>query len=90
VTLALWVDEDPDSAGAAIMGHLSGRDESTLPDLALVQPNKDVTLVGLAAAADVVLVERPIEVSDRPELLRRARRVLTPADVAGWATELDA
>ena len=88
VTLALWVDGGADSAGAAIMGHLSGRDESTLPDLALVQPSKDVTLVGLAAAADVVLVERPVDVTERPEQLRRARRVLTPGDVAGWAAEL--
>ena len=90
VTLALWVDGDADAAGAAIMGHLSGRDESTLPDLALVEPSKDVTLIGLAASADVVLVERPLDVTERPELLRRAMRVLTPGDVAGWADELQA
>jgi glycosyltransferase involved in cell wall biosynthesis len=88
VTLALWVDGDPDTVGAAIMGHLAGRDESTLPDLALVQPSKDVTLIGLASTADAVLVGRPMEVTERPDLLRRALRVLTPGDVAGWAAEL--
>jgi hypothetical protein len=70
------------------MGHLSGRDESTLPDLALVQPSKDVTLIGLAASADAVLVEAPVEVTERPALLRRALRVLAPRDVAGWAADL--
>jgi hypothetical protein len=88
VTLALWVDGDPDAAGAAIMGHLGGRDESSLPDLALVQPSADVTLTGLAASADAVLVEHAVEVTENPSLLRRAVCVLTPGDVAGWADKL--
>jgi hypothetical protein len=88
VTLALWVDGDADSAGAAIMGRLAGRDEATLPDLALVQPSANVTLPGLAASADAVVVERPMDVTERPAILRRALRVLTPADVPGWAAGL--
>jgi hypothetical protein len=81
VTLALYVDGDADAIGARIMARLAGRDEAALPDLALVVPSS-VALVALAASADAVLTDGSTDPSSRPELLRRARRIVRPADLA--------
>jgi hypothetical protein len=75
VTLALYVDGDADAIGAHIMGRLAGRDESTLPDLALVVPSS-TTLGELGASADAILTDGPLDPAERPELLRRARRIV--------------
>ena len=80
ITLALYVDGDADAIGGRIMAHLGGRDESALPDLALVVPSS-VSLTALAASADAVLSATP-DPASRPELLRRARRVVDPSAVA--------
>ena len=79
VTLALYVDGDADAVGAAIMGRLGGRDQSALPDLALVMPG-ETSLAALAAGADAVLTDGPADPAARPELLRRARRIVAAAD----------
>jgi hypothetical protein len=81
VTLALYVEGDADAIGGRIMAHLAGRDESTLPDLALVVPSS-VTLAALAASADAVLTDGPTDPAARPELLRRARRIVAAGDRA--------
>ena len=75
VTLALYVDGDADAIGGRIMARLAGRDEVGLPDLALVVPG-DVTLTALAASADAVLTDGPADPASRPELLRRARKIV--------------
>ena len=79
VTLALYVECDADATGERIMAHLAGRDESQLPDLALIVPS-NVSLISLAASADAVLVDAPTDPSERPELLRRARQVVAAVD----------
>jgi hypothetical protein len=61
------------------MGRLAGRDESKLPDLALVVPSS-VSLIALAASADAVLTDGSTDPASRPELLRRARRIVAAAD----------
>jgi len=81
VTLALYVDGDADAIGARIMGRLAGRDESQLPDLALVVPSS-VSLIALAASADAVLTDGSTDPASRPQLLRRARRIVPAADTA--------
>ena len=75
ITLALYVDGDADAIGGRIMARLAGRDEAALPDLALVVPSS-APLVALAASADAVLIDPGAE---RPELVRRARRVVPAA-----------
>ncbi len=79
MTLALYVDGDADAIGGRIMARLAGRDESALPDLALVVPSS-VSLIALAASADAVLADGPADPASRPELLRRARRIVPAAD----------
>jgi glycosyltransferase involved in cell wall biosynthesis len=81
VTLALYVDGDADAIGARIMSRLAGRDESTLPDLALVVPSS-TPLTELGASADAVVTDGPIDPAARPELLRRARRIVRAGDQA--------
>ena len=84
VTLALYAQGDTDAVGAAVMAHLDGRDEATLPDLALVVPST-VTLAALAASADAVVVDGSPDATARPELLRRARRIVTSGDPTALA-----
>jgi hypothetical protein len=81
VTLALYVEGDADAIGGRIMARLAGRDESQLPDLALVVPSS-VSLAALATSADAVLIDGSTDPASRPELLRRARRILPAGDVA--------
>ena len=90
VTLALYVDGDADSTGERIMAHLAGRDEESLADLALVVPGS-ASLAQLAASADAVLTDGPVDPAARPHLLRRARRVVpaTAAGVRALAEELN-
>jgi glycosyltransferase involved in cell wall biosynthesis len=76
VTLALYAGDDADAAGAVVMARLAGRDEATLPDLALVEPS-NVSLTALAASADAVLTDGPADPAAHPELLRRAKRIAT-------------
>jgi glycosyltransferase involved in cell wall biosynthesis len=76
ITLALHLSAgDPAELAGRILGRLTaaGHSEDTLPDLALCEP-ESVSLASLVAAADAVLVD-PAS-ADRPELTRRARRVL--------------
>ena len=89
VTLALYVDGDAEAIGERIMAHLAGRDQSDLPDLALVLPS-DVTLTSLSASADAVMIDGPADPAARPELLRRAQRILAAEGeaLAAWATQL--
>jgi glycosyltransferase involved in cell wall biosynthesis len=75
VTLALYVDGDADAIGGRVLAHLAGHEESALPDLALVVPSS-VSLVALAAAADAVLTDGPVDPAADPRLLRRARRIV--------------
>ena len=78
ITLALYVEGDADAIGGRVMARLAGREESRLPDLALVVPSS-APLAALAASADAVLIDAGTE---RPELLRRARRVVPATDPA--------
>jgi glycosyltransferase involved in cell wall biosynthesis len=76
VTLALHLPAgDPSELAARILGRLSaaGLADDDLPDLALCEPDS-ASLASLVAAADAVLVD-PGD-AGRPELTRRARRVL--------------
>jgi glycosyltransferase involved in cell wall biosynthesis len=86
VTLALHLpDGDPAELAGRVLGRLqaAGISEDDLPDLALPEP-ESVTLASLVAAADAVLVD-PASVG-RPELSRRARRLLvTPEDLLDYA-----
>ena len=88
VTLALYVDGDADATGARIMGRLERRDQAALPDLALVVPG-ETSLTALAASADAVLTDGPVDPAARPEVLRRARRIV-PAGDAGAVRALAA
>jgi glycosyltransferase involved in cell wall biosynthesis len=81
VTLALYVDGDADAVGARVMARLAGRDESTLADLALVAPDS-ADLASLAATADAVVSDGPVDPAARPELLRRARIIVPAGDDA--------
>jgi glycosyltransferase involved in cell wall biosynthesis len=81
VTLALHCGErDPDELAEMILQRLAalGRDPEVLPDLMLCRPHLDLNDIG--SAADAVLVDHCD--SQRPELVRRALRVIT-ADVEG-------
>jgi hypothetical protein len=87
VTLALHVpDADAERLGGAIVAALeaAGHPADSLPDLALC-PQSEATAFALTASADAVLADS----SDRPDLYRRARRVLrTPDDVRTFAEAL--
>jgi hypothetical protein len=92
ITLALHLPGgDPSELAGRILGRLTaaGRAEDSLPDLALCEPDS-VSLASLVAAADAVLVE-PAS-AGRPELTRRARRVLmaTAEDLLDYAAEIRA
>jgi glycosyltransferase involved in cell wall biosynthesis len=77
ITLALHLPEggDPNALAERVLGrlHAAGHSDHDLPDLALPEPGS-VSLASLVAAADAVLVD-PASVG-RPDLCRRARRVL--------------
>jgi glycosyltransferase involved in cell wall biosynthesis len=90
VTLALHLsDGDPGELAGRIMARLqaAGLAEDNLPDLALPEPDS-VSLASLVAAADAVLVE-PAS-AGRPELSRRARRLIVaaPEDLLDYAAEI--
>ena len=90
VTLALYAGGDAGQIGERIMAHLTSHDESQLPDLALVEPSS-VGLAALAATADAVLTDGPTDPASRPELLRRAQRIVPAGDrdaLAALAGEL--
>jgi glycosyltransferase involved in cell wall biosynthesis len=78
ITLALYVSGDAAAIGDRVMALLARHDEKSLPDMALVEPSS-VTLTALTASADAVLTDGPTDPAERPELLRRARRIV-PAD----------
>jgi hypothetical protein len=81
VTLALHcASHDPDELAETILDRLAalGRDPGALPDLMLCRPHLGVNDIG--AAADAVLVDHCD--LGRPELVRRALRVVT-ADADG-------
>jgi hypothetical protein len=77
ITLALHLPEggDPNALAERVLGrlHAAGHSDDDLPDLALPEPGS-VSLASLVAGADAVLVD-PASVG-RPDLCRRARRVL--------------
>jgi glycosyltransferase involved in cell wall biosynthesis len=79
VTLALYVAGDADAIGRRVMARLAERDQSSLPDLALLEPGS-VSLVALAASTDAVLTDGSTDPASRPELLRRARRIVRTTD----------
>jgi glycosyl transferase family 1/glycosyl transferase family 4 len=82
VTLALHLPAgDPAALAARILARLeaAGHGEAELPDLALCEP-ESVSVASLVAAADAVLVDAAR--ANRPELCRRARRVV-PATAEG-------
>ena len=90
ITLALHLPAgDPAALAGRILARLeaAGHREDTLPDLALCEP-ESVTLASLVAAADAVLVD-PASAA-RPELCRRARRVLdaTPEGLLDYAASV--
>jgi glycosyltransferase involved in cell wall biosynthesis len=90
VTLALYLpDQDPTQLAGRIMARLeaAGLAEDDLPDLALCEPDS-ASIASLVAAADAVLVD-PAS-AGRPELTRRARRVVmaVPAELLDYAAEL--
>jgi hypothetical protein len=76
ITLALQCGgRDPDELARTILQRLAalGRDPEALPDLILCAQQIDLSDIG--AAADAVLVDH--RDADRPELVRRALRVVT-------------
>ena len=78
VTLALHVpDADAEALGGRIVASLeaAGHPAGTLPDLALC-PHSEATAVALAASADAVLVDQDADPAVRPDLHRRAHRVV--------------
>ena len=90
VTLALHLPAgDPSELAGRILARLqaAGLAEDELPDLALCEPDS-ASLASLVAAADAVLVD-PSD-AGRPELTRRARRVLlaVPEDLLDYAAAL--
>lgn len=90
VTLALHLPAgDPAALAARILARLEGAGHSAdeLPDLALCEPDS-VSLASLVAAADAVLVDASSE--GRPELCRRARRIVpaSPEGLLDYASAL--
>jgi glycosyltransferase involved in cell wall biosynthesis len=80
VTLALFCGtNDADELAGRILQQLTGLglDEALLPDLLLCRP--DIRLEDLVAAADAVVVDDGDR--ERPELLRRARRIVASDEV---------
>jgi hypothetical protein len=91
VTLALHVpDEQAEELGGRIVAGLeaAGCPADTLPDLALC-PYSEASAIALAASADAVLADPGADRSARPDLFRRARRVIdgTPDAVRQYAAE---
>ena len=89
VTLALYCGaHDPEALAEQIMVRLAeaGLDPQLLPDLMLCRP--EIQLQDLVAAAVVVLVDESQR--SRPELVRRALRVVAPdpASLLGLRAEL--
>jgi len=90
VTLALHISSgDPNAIATRIMGRLeaAGHPEDALPDLALCEPD-GAALASLVAAADAVLLDAGS--GARPELCRRARRLLdaSPEGLLDYAAEV--
>jgi hypothetical protein len=92
ITLALHVpDADAEAIGGRIVASLEavGHAADELPDLALC-PYSSASAIALAASADAVLADAAADRSGRPDLFRRAPRVVdaTPesldALVAEW------
>jgi glycosyltransferase involved in cell wall biosynthesis len=91
VTLALYVpDADAEAIGGRIVASLeaAGHAADTLPDLALC-PHSEAPAIALAASADAVLADPATDRSARPDLFRRARRVVdaTPDSVGALVAE---
>jgi hypothetical protein len=89
VTLALHVpDADAEALGGRIVASLgaAGCPADTLPDLALC-PYSEASAIALAASADAVLADAGADRAARPDLYRRARRVIdgTPDGVRAYA-----
>ena len=92
MTLALHV---PDAAGRAARRRdrrgleAAGHPADTLPDLALC-PYSEASAIALAASADAVLADAGADRSARPDLFRRARRVIADAlePIRAYAAEL--
>ena len=86
VTLALFVERDVDAVVERVLAAVAeaGHAEDGLPDLAICEPG-GASLASLVACAKAVLV--PDAAQAPPAVVRRALRVLAPADVAGWAAE---
>jgi hypothetical protein len=94
VTLALHVpDAEAEALGGRIVAslELAGCPADALPDLALC-PHSEASAVALAASADAVLADAGADLASRPDLFRRARRVIeaTPDAVRAYAEELRA
>jgi glycosyltransferase involved in cell wall biosynthesis len=92
VTLALHLPAgDPSELAGRILAHLeaAGHSEDDLPDIALCEPDS-ASIASLVAAADAVLIH-PDE-ADRPELCRRARRLVhaTPEGLLDYAAQVRA
>ena len=82
---------DPSGLAGRILAHLeaAGTREDDLPDIALCEPDS-APLASLVAAADAVLIH-PGE-AERPELCRRARRLVhaTPEGLLDYAAQFRA
>jgi glycosyltransferase involved in cell wall biosynthesis len=92
VTLALHVPSgDPEQLGERILAALrtAGHDDEALPDLALCEPGA-AGIAALVARAGAVLLGAGDD--GRPELTRRARRLLRPtaADLRAFAADVRA
>jgi hypothetical protein len=91
ITLALHV---PDAGAEAIGGRIvasleaAGHAADELPDLALC-PYSSASAIALAASADAVLADAATDRSARPDLFRRALRVVdaTPASLDALVAE---
>jgi hypothetical protein len=91
VTLALHVpDAEAEALGGRIVAGLeaAGHPADSLPDLALC-PHSEAPAIALAASADAVLADAGADRSARPDLFRRARRVIdaTPGEVLAYSEE---
>jgi hypothetical protein len=70
-------DADAEELGGRIVASLeaAGCPADTLPDLALC-PHSEASAIALAASADAVLADAGADRAARPDLYRRARRVI--------------